>query len=286
MKRNIPTVVILLSMTLVAPRPASASDNDIHLVNIYNNCKDSNPTDPEACRKSDFKKLANELGTAMGPVFLSSGQTLGLSGFEVTYSISFANIKETASYWKTTEDNVTLTGGADNYLIVNRLSFRKGLPFSFEFGGNVAQLLKSEALSIGGELKWSFNEGFYYIPDVAVRATVNRVLGTKDIDMTTAGFDVAMSKSFAIAGVSTLTPYVGYDLLGVNAASHVIDPTPNKTDDQDQDYVFTQVKLAQNVMHRGFTGLKFHSYVFDVGGEIEFGGVGVAVYSIRVGLTY
>ncbi len=86
---------------------------------------------------------------------------------------------------------------------------RKGFPFSFEVGARAAWIDRS-SMAVGTlEAKCAINEGFLYLPDVAIRGYVTRLFNTRDFDLTTFGFDLGVGREFPIGGMITLTPYAG-----------------------------------------------------------------------------
>lgn len=171
-----------------------------------------------------FAKLVRELGMVVSPRPLAPAETLGEAGFAFGVGTSVMDIRQDADYWRraTPEEGKT----AADLLTTLHLQLRKGLPFSFETGGTLSYLVGSEMFMLGAELKWAVNEGFVLLPDIAVRGTINALLGNRDLDMITGGADVTISHPFPIGGMVTLTPYAGWNRLVISAASHVIDATP------------------------------------------------------------
>lgn len=171
-----------------------------------------------------FEQFATGFGLVLGPKFLAPAETLGQAGFDVGFEASFSAIDPSADHWKTAAPDPTETPG--DLLSTMQIHVRKGLPFSFELGGTLTKLFDSDMFALGGELKWALNEGFYYLPDIAVRGSINRLLGSRDLDLTTGGVDVSISHPFGIGGMLQFTPYAGWSLLYINAGSHVLDATP------------------------------------------------------------
>ena len=255
-------------LLLCVARPASAGPNDLNLAGLV--LRSSTPTFDRTIHGTLFKQLTTELGVAMAPQFTDPSSTVGLSGFEIGFSTAVTNIHQDADYWqfaRRTDER------ADGALAMTSLHVRKGLPASFELGGNVSWISNSEMFALGLEVKWALNEGFYYIPDVAIRGTVNVLVGARDLQVDGAadgdGFDLSLSKSFPIGGTTTLTPYAGYNLLIINANSHVLDPTPTNPLDIENNFVFSpQTTLA----HRLFFGLRLKTYFVALvaGTELSF----------------
>jgi hypothetical protein len=269
MRRLTIAVVVLLCSPA-----AFARSNDLNLAGFFreigrNTCTvgttgcrpDGTLVDPNLL----FKQLVTELGIATAPQFTSPSQTLGSLGFEIGFSTSITNINENANYWQWARRNQD--EGPDGALALTTLHIRKGLPASFEIGGNISWLARSEMYAVGLEIKWALNEGFYYIPDVALRGSVNVLIGARDLQLVTSGFDLSLSKAFAIGGTSTLTPYAGYNLLIINANSHVLDPTPLDPNDIENNRVFSPITP---IVHRAFFGLRLKTYFVTLTGAVEF----------------
>ncbi len=171
-----------------------------------------------------FKAFARDFGMVMSPRLMAPAETLGQAGFSLGVEASLATIDNTAEHWARATPEQGDTPAST--LSTMQIHVQKGLPFSFELGGTLTKLMGSDAFALGGELKWAFNEGFYYLPDIAVRGSVNRLLGNRDLDMLTGGIDVSISHPFGVGGLLAITPYAGWNLLFVSASSHVLDATP------------------------------------------------------------
>jgi hypothetical protein len=92
-----------------------------------------------------------------------------------------------------------------------------GQPWSIELGSTVSYLALSELVTLGGEIKVSFFEGYHSgwrgaLPDIAARGSIVRVVGESDADITIVAVDGTASYSFGLAGTVNLTPYAGYQL--------------------------------------------------------------------------
>jgi len=202
---------------------------------LFNNADQNNPIPNQGF----FKSLATELGLAFAPKFLAPAETLGHLGFDIGIEWSLTGINPDEQYWAGPCGGQSSTTGScrvGSYieddakpkpiLTTGQVHIRKGLPFSFELGGTATYLLYTEMAAVGIELKWAFNEGFKYIPDLAVRGSGTRVFGSKGLDLTLGGFDISLSKGFGVGDTVSLTPYAGYNFLYMRAASYVLDATP------------------------------------------------------------
>jgi hypothetical protein len=240
---------------------ARARPNDLNLAGLV--IRSAQPTFDRVLHTGLFRQLVTELGVAIAPHFTSPAETTGFLGFEVGFATSITNIHQDADYWRFARRT---DESADTVLAMTTLHIRKGLPLFFEIGGNASWIANSEMWALGLEVKWALNEGFYYIPDVALRGSVNVLVGARDLTLVTSGFDLSLSKAFAVGGAATLTPYAGYNFLVISASSHVLDPTPMEALDIENNFVFSNETLWT---HRVFVGLRLKTYFVTLVGAVE-----------------
>lgn len=212
-----------------APSTAHAADNDLVLSRYAtfsntqqqrNNC--TNPCGFAKPNSQLFENLVADFGQVIAPPMLAPAETLGEAGFAVGLVPSVAFIPSDEEHWqKGVEDREPPSA-----MFVPNLLVRKGLPFSFEIAGSMSHVSGSDMFTVGSHLKWALNEGFYLFPDVAVRGTVNTLVGSKDLQMLTAGWDVSVSKAFPIGGVMAVTPYAGYQQLHTWGWSRLLNVRP------------------------------------------------------------
>jgi hypothetical protein len=227
----------LIVSSLLAPTAAFALDNDPALRG-FADC-DGNGV----CKgnQSLFRNYVREMGMAMAPKLLAPAETLGINGFALSLGeYSVTNIREDKEYWsrgteqtlaETTahEQSPDLNGEAAPPGVLHTVDFRvrKGLPYSLEIGGSFTYLLDSEFFAFGGELKWALNEAVEQLPiDFAVQAAVNRCFGSTELDLTTVGMNLILSRGFGAGGVVNIAPYMAYNPVFVFARSGVLDATP------------------------------------------------------------
>lgn len=215
-------VVAVLSAT-----PAFALDNDLVLSRFatfdpqeFGNCQN-------ACgivkpNRLLFENLVHDVGLLMSPRIAAPAETLGEAGFAFNVITSLNFIPAEEEHWQLgVEDQ-----DPSDTMLTTFLQVRKGLPFSFELAGNFGYLYNSELFALGADLKWALNEGFYYFPDLAVRGSVNTLMGSPDLNLVTAAGDMSMSKAFGISGVMTLTPYIGYQMVFIFGSSRLLNAYP------------------------------------------------------------
>ncbi|MBN2496736.1 MAG: hypothetical protein JXR96_19250 [Deltaproteobacteria bacterium] len=263
----------LLALALLWSGPAAAGRYDLHLGKYFtSSCTGT-------CPQEHFESLMTELGQITAPIFLSPAETLGLNGFTFALEGTVAPISNNEDFW-----TLAAEGKIDSVVFIPHLHLRKGLPFSFEIGTQMSYLPDSELFVVGAELKWALNEGFYYIPDLAVRFSINHTVGAKEFELSTGGWDVSVSKAFGIGGMLSLTPYAGYNMLFIHASSHVI-TIVNGIDDFDHE-VFGEMNWQDNMYHRLFCGVRLATFIFQFAAEGAFTIDGVSMFNFKLGLDY
>jgi hypothetical protein len=119
---------------------------------------------------------------------------------------------------------------ADGVLAWGRFNLRKGLPFGFDLGMNIGYLANTSYWTLGAEVRWSLFEGFRdgvgWIPDLAVRGSVQTLIGDGEFNMTVPAVDIILSEPFVIANSIEVTPYVAGQVAWVFADSELVDLTP------------------------------------------------------------
>ena len=221
-------LIALLATLLLGISPAFAADNDF-VLSRYATFETPDNADQcsNACGYAKpnaklFEALVGDFGQVIGAKFLAPAETLGEAGFAVGLVPSVSFIPSDQEHWqKGVED-----GDPPSAIFNPTLMVRKGLPFSFEVAGTMGHISGSDMFTVGGHVKWALNEGFHMFPDVAAAGTVNTLVGSKDLQMITAGWDVSVSKAFPISGVMSITPYGGYQQLHAWGWSRLLNVRP------------------------------------------------------------
>lgn len=267
MRRLFVAIFAVLAFSLVSHKELSAGENDFSLSRLCNNgnCETG---------KGDFKNLARSYASVLAPMHFQPASTLGQEGFEIAAESKMSFVLEDASYWKAINKNkdATATDGkfaAPDLFATVQLHLRKGLPFSFELEGVVNWLANSELFYIGAGLRWAFTEGWWFMPDISVRAHVGTLIGSPDMSLINVVADLALSYRFGLGGLVSLTPYAGFSFLANFSSSRpllVYTVTGNTTTASEA--VFGR---ETQYMYRGFAGLELKADYFVLGVEGEFG---------------
>lgn len=223
-----------------------------------------------------FRELTADLGQVFAPRLVAPSETLGQAGFAVKFMTSFSTIANEEDYWQEGVEG----RNPDPVLVTSHLQVRKGLPFSFELVGNLSYLFASEMFAMGADVRWALNEGFNWFPDVAVRGSVNTLVGAPELNLVNAGWDLSMSKSFGLAGVTNITPYVGYQQLYTVASTRVMnaypqDPRPPQYSTSNPNIRFAPefvYSLHTAQANRFFLGTRLNTWILSFTLEAVFGG--------------
>jgi hypothetical protein len=240
-------------------------------------------TTREFCGDDDaWRTIAEQLGTALIPPLLTTARSHGPSGFGITTEGWITGIASDRQAWRRgTEGDATSAAEGQNrapsrVLFWQRLAIRKAFPAGLQLGTSMAHLYGTDYWALGLDIQWSLFEGFRrgplgFVPDLAVRGAVNTLLGEPEFNLTVPSVEVVLSKRIAIAGVGTLTPFVGGQLAWIFGDSELVDLTPDvdalRGDDKNNNYVFRQVRSNRTRLHIGFEG---HYRAFVITGAVAF----------------
>ncbi len=226
-----------------------------------------------------FENLAREYGMAIAPRLLAPAETTGVNGFQFDFSYGVTSVNGTEDYWT----NGVEDGTGPSTLHTLQVGFTKGLPYSVDLGGNITYLFLSEMLAYGASGKWALNEAVDDFPvDFALRGAFNRVVGSVDLDLTTASMDVIISRSFGGGGMANIAPYLAYEPVWVIARSGVLDTTPGDPTDPSRSFVFAESTQAS---HRVIIGTRFILGAANFTPEVALT-KGLQSYNFKLGLDF
>ncbi len=228
--------------------------------------------------KQRFAILSTEVALAVSGPLLQPASTTGHSGFDVAFEGGYSTVHDapvgtappgdySARPWSTksvTPAEVWTSG----------VHVRKSLPFSFELGGRLTYLAQSSYLAAQGEAKWALNEGFDYIPDLAVRLAYTSLFGQKDWNLGATDLDFLVSKRWGVNAVTSFTPYVAARFTFVQASSEMMQfGTPGPSDPPATVQATTAKFPNLDVgVYRTTLGLRLTAYAVSLAGEVTYFG--------------
>ena len=213
--------------SLLLASAAFADPYDFRISDLGNPSPTAGAFNAKPSANANFRVFARQLGAALTSVNLTPSETLGHSGFAFSAELSVVDFG--TQIVKLPTENRDFRGP----MLIPSMHVRKGLPFSFEIGARGAWIEKSRMGAGTLEFKWAVNEGFTYLPDIAVRGNITKLLNSRDFDVTAGGLDLSVGKQFALGGMVTLTPYVA-----VNFPLGGVDDYSQWLNDSDQDTEF------------------------------------------------
>ncbi len=233
---------------LVRATPALAAPLDLDLSRLGN----PSDTDPQAAAdaRQRFALLSSEMALALTSFLLEPPSTTGLSGFAIDLDLGYAPIHPMSIGGLTTWPTRVTAPGT---LWLPSLHVRKGLPYSFEIGGRAIYVLRSSLLAAQGEVKCALNEGFWSLPDLAVRAAYTRLFGQSDWNLSTVEVDVLLGKSFALGATLKLAPYGALRLTWLDASTGPMNGNPAFPTITMHDHLFLRWTLGVRVVTRALS---------------------------------
>ena len=182
-----------------------------------------------------WASLMSQLGYVLAPPLVSGARTTGTRHFYLGFETSIVKIDDEAEYWSRGTEGDSMALGTnrfvENTLNLSRLHLRKGLPWGLEIGLSAGHIFNTSYWVWGGSLKISLMEGFRsglpaFIPDVAVRASVQTLTGDGEYNLTVPSLDIIISKPIVLGRTMVLTPIVGIQFFWTAADSESVDLTP------------------------------------------------------------
>ncbi len=189
----------LILAGLLAAAPATQAANNIDTL--------------QNLSQAEFAAFSQDLGAALSYKALAPAEPLGVTGFDI-------GIELTA----TTPANSTvldkaMSGGGFSTIPVPKLHAHKGLPFGIDVGLMYSAIPNSDIKLIGYELRYAILEGGVASPALAVRATGSSLSGVDQLDFSTQGLELTVSKGFV-----NLTPYAGIGQVWTTSTPDSADP--------------------------------------------------------------
>ncbi len=290
-------ILAVLAIVCSVSFSAHAAKNDLALWRLCQRGADgwcvpsSTNSNSVVANQDGFNKFAKQFAAVMAPKFHAPAESLGYAGFDLGFEFSVNQIPG-GEHWDDALEGVerypSLNYGGDKSSsapgVLNTVRFhaRKGLPYSLELGFNVNYLLNSEMFTLGGEFKFSFFEGFKWIPDFAVRATYDHLFNSSDLEMDLWGWDLSISKNFGLGGFIQLAPYTGYSIVLARAVPHVLNPSFDPYNNGS----YLKLDGVTEPIHRWFLGLRILAANFNFTPEIVITSEKVFNYSFHVGVDF
>ena len=159
--------------------------------------------------QAEFKDLTADLGAALSYKAIRPAEPMGSLGFDIGFEVTSTSLESDAFETATSGD------ATSNQLLVPKLHVSKGLPLGFDIGAFYTAVPSSNIGLVGGELSYALFEGGTLMPAVSVRGTFSRLTGVDELDLTTKGLELSVSKGFAF-----FTPYAGIGQVWIDSETN------------------------------------------------------------------
>ena len=172
-----------------------------------------------------YETVVRELGAAIMNALIAPSETLGLNGFDVAYSNTWAfvsahgtDVNDPAPWERVHPD-----GDPNHVLWRPGVTLRKGLPLSLEVGANWSWIAFSRQTALGGFARWGVFEGWENAPDVSMQLGYTGYLGNEELELGALDGSMSIGYTFPIGyliGVNQadISPFGGIGFMQVNAA--------------------------------------------------------------------
>jgi len=147
--------------------------------------------------QDQFHKLSQDLGAAFSYKGVTPATPLGLIGFDIGIEVTDTKIENSSIF--------ALAGAGDqSHVVIPKLHIYKGLPAGFDIGAFIAAAPDIDATLFGADLRYAVMDDTLTSPAIALRLSGTKATGLGDLNVSTAAFDVMISKKFTF-----VTPYAG-----------------------------------------------------------------------------
>jgi len=198
---------------LLAPTAGSAGSPDDISVNRLSEV-------PSVKRQSSFDFVVRELALSISAPPTWSVGSLGMYEFEVAFDnrLSFVHTGSSDGVSNSPWQEMTEGGDPSNVQWMPTLRVRKGLPFSFEVGGDIGWHAGTAQMLVGGYGRLAFLDGWKRIPDAAVQLRYTGYVGNDQLELGVFEMDLSVGYTFMVPGLSGhpdmfFSPYGGYGFL-------------------------------------------------------------------------
>lgn len=146
----------------------------------------------------EFRRLSADLAGVLSYKGVVPAEPLGLTGFDIGVEVTSTSLRYPAAWDRASSGNVSST------IYVPKIHLHKGLPGGVDVGAFYASVPDGDIELWGAELRHALIPGGVATPAVGLRATYTRLQGVEQLDYSTYGAELTVSKGFAF-----VTPYAG-----------------------------------------------------------------------------
>jgi hypothetical protein len=151
----------------------------------------------QALSQTQFRAFSEDLGAALSYKPLTPTEPLGITGFDIGIAATSTKLQNSSVF--------TTAGAGDlTSVVVPSLRLHKGLPFGIDVGFMYSAVPSTNIKLLGGELRYAFVSGNVAMPAIGIRGSYTKLSGVDQLEFSTRGVDLSISKGFLM-----FTPYAG-----------------------------------------------------------------------------
>ncbi|MCC6872709.1 MAG: hypothetical protein IT378_00255 [Sandaracinaceae bacterium] len=213
-----------------------AEDPDVNPATPCRNTIDGGLRRAACGDEAAWSRLLTQFAGAMIPPLMTPAGTRGVRGIYLGFETWITGIDNEQAYWHRGVEGDGMSADTsrsrfvDGVLAWGRFNLRKGLPFGFELGTSIGHQINTTYWTLGLEVRWSLFEGFRdgvgWIPDLAVRGSVQTLVGDGEFNVTIPAVDVILSLPITIASTFEIVPFASGQWSYTFVDSELVDLTP------------------------------------------------------------
>ena len=204
--------------------PAAAAYPDDVLLSQLDTWRGATVDDARQIRLA-YATVVRQLGAGIMNAPVTPSETLGLNGFDVTATNTFAflsargaSINQPAPW-----ERVHESGDPSHVMWRPGIAVRKGLPLSLEVGANWSWIGFSRQSTIGAFGRWSVFEGWRQGPDVSMQLGYSGYVGNDELELGTLDGHLSVGYTLPLGyliGINQadIAPFAGIGFAQINAA--------------------------------------------------------------------
>jgi hypothetical protein len=291
-----------LALSALIAAPAAAREHELDLSRLSRgDCASTLGSGPLVLQRDGvpvlapdnlaFRQLVSQIAETAAPTQISPVTTSGPAGFDVSLETTLSSLHDGDALQRGLRGHAAATcdgrASVPAQLYGNRLRFEKGLPLGVSLGANAGIVHGTGLYLVGVDIQVALLEEVWKLPDLALRAAINRVVGAPALSMFVASFDLVLSRRWVLFERLELSPFVGAGARWTHASARA-DLTPNidslncaagsdavcsagglgaSRDDFAHDVRFDRVSQLR---YRAFAGLRLRVSSFALAGAFAF----------------
>ena len=173
-------------------------------------------------RQARLDFVVRELAMAIAAPPGHSVSSLGMFEFEVSTDHRITFVHDDSDSGGTPWSDLSEDGVGSAIVYIPRVTFRKGLPWSFEVGGNAGWVGATRQFVVGGYGRWAVLDGWSKVPDAAIQVGYDGYIGNDQLNLGVFQLALSVGYTFQTSGSKNssgtrFSPFGGYSFLMAHA---------------------------------------------------------------------